>query len=214
MQVCCSHELATVPYIPVPGILFDKYNTNVSGVMQCWYFGNYPSLMSKAAGELSFTDNFSDKESFLEHLAGIYFGNSNTQSAVKAWKLFEEGYKNYPTNILFSYYGPAHDGVVWELQLKPKNYSLSRSWLYKDAANGDRIGECLFDCHTADETITLLGLIESYWEKQTCCTCLFDRWTESITECYSILAKEFGCTNGFGSAYASRIYQIHGRQIE
>ena len=27
MQVCCSHELATVPYIPVPGILYDKYIT-------------------------------------------------------------------------------------------------------------------------------------------------------------------------------------------
>ncbi|MBE7037270.1 MAG: hypothetical protein E7403_08260, partial [Ruminococcaceae bacterium] len=25
IQVCCSHELATVPYVPVPGILYDKY---------------------------------------------------------------------------------------------------------------------------------------------------------------------------------------------
>ncbi len=165
MQVCCSHELATVPYIPVPGILFDKYNTNVSGVMQCWYFGNYPSLMSKAAGELSFIDDFSDKKGFLKHLAGIYFGNGQAEDAVNAWKFFEEGYKNYPFNIMFSYYGPAHDGVVWELQLKPKNYPLSRSWLYKDAAEGDRIGECLFNCHTIDETVTLLGLINKNWNK-------------------------------------------------
>ena len=25
MQVCCSHEIATVPYIPVPNLIFDKY---------------------------------------------------------------------------------------------------------------------------------------------------------------------------------------------
>ena len=165
MQVCCSHELATVPYIPVPGILFDKYNTELSGVMQCWYFGNYPSLMSKAAGELTFLHDFSDKLGFLKKLAGIYYGNSEADKAAKAWQCFETGYKNYPTNIMFSYYGPAHDGVVWELQLKPKNLPLSRSWLYKDAAQGDRIGECLFDCHTIEETVELLGLIKSNWEK-------------------------------------------------
>ena len=57
-QTCCSHEVATVPYVPVPGILFKKYKNafkyNVEGVMQCWYFGNYPSMMSRAAGELAF----------------------------------------------------------------------------------------------------------------------------------------------------------------
>ena len=66
MQICCSHELATVPYIPAPGIVFDKYKgaygLSVEGVLQCWYFGNYPSIMSKAAGELSFCSDFSDKD--------------------------------------------------------------------------------------------------------------------------------------------------------
>lgn len=142
LQVCCSHECATLPYIPVPGILFDKYNSTFEGVMQCWYFGNYPSLMSKTAGELSFLHDFSDKNSFLEFVAGIYFGKSKAKAAAKAWKCFEEAYKNYPTNITFSYYGPMHDGVVWELQLEPKNNRLPRTWLYLDTADGDRIYEC------------------------------------------------------------------------
>ncbi|MBE7027177.1 MAG: hypothetical protein E7410_06440 [Ruminococcaceae bacterium] len=165
MQVCCSHELATVPYIPVPGILFDKYSADISGVMQCWYFGNYPSLMSKASGELAFMHDFSDKKAFLEHLAGIYFGNSRAKEASKAWELFEKGYKNYPLNILFSYYGPVHDGIAWDLQLKPKNYPLSRSWKYLEAAEGDRIGECIFNCHTIEETEALLDAITENWEK-------------------------------------------------
>lgn len=169
MQVCCSHELATVPYIPVPGILFDKYKAagelGVSGVMQCWYFGNYPSLMSKAAGELAFETEFDDKNEFLKKLAGIYYGGSSAEEATKAWSFFEEGYKNYPINVTFSYYGPMHDGVVWELYLKPVNRPLPRTWMLLDAPIGDRIGECLQKGHTIEEARILIERIIENWEK-------------------------------------------------
>lgn len=168
MQVCCSHELATVPYIPVPGILFDKYagahKYDVKGVMQCWYFGNYPSLMSKAAGELAFMEDFSDKDAFLEHLAGIYYG-SQAKQMVKAWRGFEKGYSNYPLNIMFSYYGPMHDGVAWELALLPKNRPLPRTWLLPDPPDGDRIGECLQSGHDLDEAILLTQAMKTYWDE-------------------------------------------------
>lgn len=168
MQVCCSHELATVPYIPVPGILFDKYaaarKLGTTGVMQCWYFGNYPSLMSKAAGELSFRDDFSDKQGFLKELAGIYYG-SKAEDVVLAWTHFENSYRNYPVNIMFSYYGPMHDGVVWDLSLLPKNKPLSRSWLLMDVPDGDRIGECLQSGHTLEEAILLTGRMREEWKK-------------------------------------------------
>jgi len=171
IQVCCSHEVATVPYVPVPGILFDKYQAarklNVTGVMQCWYFGNYPSIMSKAAGELAFLSDFSDKDGFLKKLAGIYFGSSNAEKAVKAWNAFEKAYTQYPLNIMFSYYGPMHDGPVWELQLLPKNYPLSRSWQTLDPTIGDRIGESLLSGHSLDEAITLTDRMKEGWAEGT-----------------------------------------------
>jgi len=167
MQVCCSHELATVPYIPAPGILFDKYAAavkyGVEGVMQCWYFGNYPSLMSKAAGELSFMEDFSEKDRFLTHLAGIYYG-SQAGKAVEAWKHFEEGYKRYPVNIMFSYYGPMHDSVVWELALLPKDTALPRTWQLMDKPDGDRIGECLQSGHTLSEAVELTDHMAQQWK--------------------------------------------------
>ena len=166
LQVCCSHELATVPYIPVPGILFEKfdamYKYKVQGIMECWYFGNYPSIMSKAAGELAFWDDFSDKQKFLEYLAGTYYG-SKAKEAVAAWNHFEKGYKNYPINIMFSYYGPMHDGVVWELALLPKDTTLPRSWMLLDKPDGDRIGECLQRGHTLEEAICLTNNIRKEW---------------------------------------------------
>lgn len=169
MQVCCSHEIATVPYVPVPGIIFDKFKgaheLGVEGVLECWYFGNYPSIMSKAAGELSFWEDFDDKKGFLTRLASIYGGQSNAENLVSAWYLFEEGYRKYPLNVMFSYYGPMHDGVCWQLHLKPKNFSLSRSWLLMDRPDGDRIYEALACGHTLDEAITLTDEMATKFEE-------------------------------------------------
>ncbi|MBE5782656.1 MAG: hypothetical protein E7329_04980 [Clostridiales bacterium] len=171
IQACCSHEVASVPYVPSPGILFEKYKAahdlHITGVMQCWYFGNYPSLMSKAAGEMAFLHDYTDKGNFLCHLAGIYFGQSRAREAVRAWQLFEKAYAQYPLNIMFSYYGPMHDGPVWELQLLPKNYPLSRSWQTLDPTIGDRIGECLLNGHTLSEALTLTGHMAREWKEGT-----------------------------------------------
>jgi len=169
MQVCSSHEIATVPYIPVPGILFDKYRAarelGVTGIMECWYFGNYPSLMNRASTELSYIESFEDKHAFLVELASRLYGRSRAEAMASAWEAFEEGYLNYPTNIMFSYYGPMHDSVVWELSPIPKNLPLSRSWLLLDRPDGDRIGECLFKGHTLDEAITLSERMCEGWSR-------------------------------------------------
>ncbi len=169
MQVCCSHEIASVPYIPVPGLLYDKFTRakelGVTGVMESWYFGNYPCLMSKAAEIMSFDRTFSSKREFLSELAKLYYSETDAPFAERAWEYFEKAYRQYPVNVMFSYYGPMHDGVVWELALLPKNYSLSRSWLLIDPTDGDRIGECLFSGHTVSEALTLLCEMHKWWQK-------------------------------------------------
>ena len=167
MQVCTSHEIATVPYVPAPGLIFEKYKAAVAlgttGVMECWYFGNYPSVMSRASGELSFADSFEDKSAFLYDFAARVYGKTMAKGIAAAWDEFERGYRNYPTNIMFSYYGPMHDGVVWELSLMPKNNSQSRTWLLLDPPDGDRIGESLFAGHTLDEAIILADRMRTHW---------------------------------------------------
>ena len=54
IQTGNSHEVATVPFVPVPSLLYRKFSAmrslGVSHTMLCWYFGNYPGLMNKAAG--------------------------------------------------------------------------------------------------------------------------------------------------------------------
>ena len=66
---------------------------------------------------------------------------------------------------MFSYYGPMHDGVVWELFPIPVNRALPRSWQLIDPPDGDRIGECLFKGHTLDEALVLSEGLVDYWKK-------------------------------------------------
>lgn len=167
MQVCCSHELATMPYIPVPGIIYDKITRakklGVTGVMESWFFGNYPCVMDKAVELLSDDTPYKNKKEFLLTLSKLYFKRKNAATAAKAFSLFEKAYTNYPVNVMFNYYGPMHDGVVWEYALKPKNFSLPRTWKLEDRPDGDRIGECLFEGHTINEAISLCKKMSRLW---------------------------------------------------
>lgn len=169
MQICCSHELASMPYIPVPGLIYDKItrakSLGVKGVMESWYFGNYPCFMSKAVDILGTETDYADKNDFLFSLARLYYQPKNIDIAVKSWQLFEKAYRKYPINVMFNYYGPMHDGVVWELSLIPKNKSLPRSWQLQDEPVGDRIGECLFLGHSLEEAELLIGELNKDWQR-------------------------------------------------
>ena len=157
IQVGCSHEVATVPFVPVPGLLYRKYRAmkeaGVSTVMQCWYFGNYPGVMNKAAGELSFCDFSEDENTFLERLARPEWGVDAPQVA-KLWRNLSDAYAEYPLSNDMQYYGPFHAGVAWPLYAYVQLLPLGRTWKPLDAPSGDNIGEAL-ENHTLDEALIL-----------------------------------------------------------
>ena len=169
MTVAASHELGTVVCIPVPGILYDKYSAmhelGVSGATETFDFGNYPSLMTRAAGQLSFAPFPTTKEDFLFALARRDWGEGAPRVA-EAWQWFEKGYRNIPLNINFSYYGPMHDGPVWPLYLKPVDAPLAPKWFFGwPNHDGDRIGECVTYTHSLDEAITLCREVSQNWDR-------------------------------------------------
>jgi len=176
IQTGSSHEVATVPYVPVPSLLYRKFagmrRLGVSHTMLCWYFGNYPGPMNKAAGELSFGPFPENEDIFLRRLASIDWGENNAPAVVEAWKHFSEGYQNYPLTNLFQYYGPMHDGPVWPLLLKPKDAPLSPTWLLGSTTtrkpwppSGDRIGECIGAALTLEETVELARRMSTSWDR-------------------------------------------------
>lgn len=166
IQVCSSHEVSTVPYVPVPGILYDKYKymheNNVTGVLYCWYFGNFPSMMNKAAGELAFAPFFPEKNDFLKHIAGIYWG-SNAEKVAPAYQLFEDGYSNYPISMTFEWHGPMGDAPVWPLHLEVVDLPISRSYKLMNMVGSDRLGETMLMGHTYAETLELCRRMSTKW---------------------------------------------------
>jgi hypothetical protein len=134
--------------------------------MQSWYFGNYPSLMTRAAGRLSFEPFPSDQQTFLYQLALPEWG-PHAGTVVKAWMLFQEAYAQYPVYHVFGYYAPMHDGPVWPLYLQPVNKVLIANWKFMPEfpVHGDRIGECLQDAFTLDEALLLCARMSRTWQK-------------------------------------------------
>ena len=157
IQVGNSHEVATVPFVPVPGLLYRKYRSmremGVSTVLQCWYFGNYPGVMNKAAGELSFDDFADDEETFLRKLARPMW-KDDADRVAGVWKKFSDAYAEYPLSNDMQYYGPFHAGLAWPLLADVELKPLGRTWKPEDRPSGDTIGECL-ENHTIEEAVLL-----------------------------------------------------------
>ena len=128
--------------------------------------------MNKAAGQLSMEPFPENEDFFLHQLASIYWKKEDVSKVVEAWKLFSEGYENYPLVNLFQYYGPIHDGPVWPLLLKPADAPLSPTWQIGSSTtlkpwppSGDRVGECIGDVLTLEEVVELTRRMTTSWEK-------------------------------------------------
>jgi hypothetical protein len=174
IQTSNSHEVATVPHITVPSLLYRKFEAmhklGVTHTMLGWYFGNDPGLMTKAAGLLSFEPFPEDENSFLNELASVYWKKEDVPKVVQAWKYFAEGFENYPLSCMFQRYGPMHDGPVWPLLLKPADAPLYPTWQIASSAtlqtwppSGDRIGECMGRILTHEETVELCRRMRDKW---------------------------------------------------
>ena len=187
LQTGNSHEVASIPYVPVPSMVYRKlsamHRLGVSHAMLGWYFGNYPGPMIKSSGMLSFEPFPENEVDFLNKLASVYWKEDDVPAVVDAWKKLAEGYGNYPLQNKLGYYGPMHDGPVWPLLLKPLDAPLSPTWQIGSSASlkpwppsGDRIGECLFaggiridrslnNVLTLEETVELCRRMSTIWNE-------------------------------------------------
>ena len=146
IQVGCSHEVATVPYVPVPGLLYRKYRAmrlqGVKDVMMCWYFGNYPGVMNEAAGALAYEDFADGEADFLLRLAKPAWGE-DAKTVADLWTRYSDAYSHYPLVNEMQYYGPFHAGIVWPLLPDVTMQNLGRTWKPEEPPSGDVIGEAL-----------------------------------------------------------------------
>lgn len=167
LQLGVGHELTCVPGIPAPSIAYRKYKAmkelGVGYVMQSWYIGNFPSVMSRAMGLLAFEEFQGTEEEFLLQIAKLDWGNVGEKVA-QAYKYFGEAYENFPFSIMFQYYAPQNSFPLWKFHFFPELFPLAPPWKPNYPIGGDMIGEALSG-FSIEEIITLLGEMVKGWKK-------------------------------------------------
>ncbi len=133
LQVGTTHELVTVPYIPVPYIIAEKLarmkRMGVDGYQGCWIFGGNVSPMSKVAGRMSVNPDISSAQAVKE-VALEEFGEASAAGYVtRAWRQFSHAWKHYPFSIPFLYYSPINYATAYPLDLSAESIDAIPSWL-------------------------------------------------------------------------------------
>jgi len=132
LQIGSTHELVTVPYIPVPYKIAEKLyrmrKMGVDGYLGCWIFGGDISPMSKVAGKLSVNPSLSPSAAVKE-VAMEEFGKEASAYVIKAWKHFSDAWENYPFSIPFLYSAPVNYATAYPFDLSAKEIRWIPSWL-------------------------------------------------------------------------------------
>lgn len=114
VQINNSWELSAIPVLPVPYLIREHLDNlrkaGVRGVMLSWTLGGYPG------GNLELLDHTP------EECAAMRFSPENAALVCKAWRLFSDGFRNFPFNVSVVYNYPGNAGPKNRLYLKPTGY--------------------------------------------------------------------------------------------
>jgi hypothetical protein len=136
IQTGTTYELSSVPYVPVPPVVYDKvaimHSLRIKGSMMTWIIGGYPSSMLKVAGEASFAP-LRPREELLERLAAADWGPQNAKVVREVWEHFSQTFHLYLSVVPVFYYGPITRCPSYQLHLekepdlaRPYNWGLTR----------------------------------------------------------------------------------------
>ncbi|PWU17671.1 MAG: hypothetical protein C5B50_10905 [Verrucomicrobia bacterium] len=100
IQLSTTWECGTVPFIPVPNLLFRKANAmrgaGVTGAMATWTIGSHPSPDTEAFSMANWNPSLSEEEA-LRRIAARRYGPDAAAGAVRGWtKLSEAFTSEYP----------------------------------------------------------------------------------------------------------------------
>lgn len=172
MQLGTTHEIATVPNLPLLENLHAKLlqltNQRVAGIMGTWNFGCSLTLNTAAISlYCQDPDQFADTNVFLNELARGYLGTGDTASVRLAWKAFGEAFDHYPFATAFLYLSPLNYAPAYPLRLRYEARPMGASWLAHDW--GDRLNDSLPADMSVAEVADALNDVASRWHEGLVC---------------------------------------------
>jgi len=166
LQIGTTHELATVPSLPLIENLYKKAKhykkMDIKGFMGCWNFGNMISANTAAFNHFLTCRTLNSKEKTLADFAGLYFQECNKAKVTEAWKIFGQAMDNYPFCIRFLYNSCCNYSLQYPLSPTQIGKKTSgRSWLPDKRGNNL---DYSFGLYTLEEIIRGLGLLAKQWK--------------------------------------------------
>lgn len=214
LQINTTHELATVPNLPLVPHLFDKWRgllrEKVRGVMGCWNFGCSFTLNTHAFHRfVASPRRWKDSSAFGRDLAASYFGEADPEALLTAWRHFGDAFDLYPFGFGFLYHSPINYAPAYPLTPSFHGRPMGPSWI-AHAPWGDRLEDTLDGSTLGD----VVGALES----------MVARWTAGLRPYRQALAssasssehrrhrrEELGCAEMIGHHLVStrNIYRLH-----
>jgi hypothetical protein len=210
LQIGTTHELATVPNLPLIGNLYDKAKAmkenGIADFMGCWNFGNMISANTNAFNHFMGAEQLPDKQHDLGDFAREYFPECNSELIVKAWKAFDHAMNSYPFSTSFLYCSPLNYTLIYPLEPAPvDNIPSGRSWLMDD--RGGNLDKSLTE-FSIEEVLKGLEMLYQQWWKGV----MFLEQGLDISKCkhsYEELNNAQVCYHIFRSAWNTyRTYQL------
>ena len=135
LQLDVTHELASVPNLPVPGQLFAraqwvKHAKSCVGYMGCWNFGNAVTANTEAFHYFTSPESPDEMTTALESFAARYFPGCNAILVADGWKAFGDALEGYPHCMPWLYMGCVNWALGYFCPPGKMNGNGGRSWLY------------------------------------------------------------------------------------
>jgi hypothetical protein len=137
IQLSTTWECGTVPFIPVPNLLWRKaealQDVGASGTMSTWTIGSYPSPNTEAFAVRNWNSQLSETEG-LRRIAARRYGEAAADDAVRGWtKLSSAFAEEFPFSVS-PYAGPLQHGpcLPWYLHDIPAGYGNTTLFNCKD----------------------------------------------------------------------------------
>jgi len=167
LQIGTTHELATVPNLPLIGALYDKARgmrgVKVKDFMGSWNFGTMTTANTAAFNRFMTAPRLGAREAELRRFAADYMPGCDAAGVAAAWQTFADAMGFYPFCIPFLYYSASNMALMLPIEPGPlTGKSVGRAWMMDE--RGDELKDS-FGVYTLKEIVEGLAALVKRWRE-------------------------------------------------
>ena len=185
IQTNVTHELAAIPYLPIPYIVVETMwrlrKHGVAGYLASAPFGANVTPMSRLAGRMSRNPSVS-RAAAVRELAREEVGGKGATAVCRAWRKFSLAWRAYPFSIPFLYYGPMNYATAWPMSVHDGKTGAINGWLPlpRDANGCLRVGDNLDTWMAPFSAQTIIAALQT----------ILHAWEDGLRDLSAAMGKE------------------------